>query len=126
MPLIETKLMENEIMIIRKIALAFGLIPWLFLLSFYSLIIRFKLIYYLLPPARPIDPKEIGMPIHTGVIYGLFILLLAAIPIIVYSTITSIVKRKKKHSLYFIFCLIGLLVCFYVLMNSKIMDWYFD
>ena len=113
-------------MIIRKIAIAFGLIPWLFLLSFYSLILRFKLNYHVLPIVKPLDPKEIGMPIHTGIINGFSILLIASIPIIMYSTFTSIVRRKKKHSVYFIFCLIGLLVCFYVLMTSKLMDWYFE
>jgi hypothetical protein len=110
----------------KKISIFMSLMPWAFLLSFYSLIIRFKVKYGLWPLSNPIDPKKIDMSRHIFLTNILIFATFLSIPFVCYFGYKTLKDRNPKGIAFFLVCLLGLIIAIYLLKFGRMTEWYFD
>ncbi|MFM2385312.1 MAG: hypothetical protein RL660_69 [Bacteroidota bacterium] len=108
-----------------RISTYFILLPTLFDLGFVALVVRFKLRFGNSPLINPIDPKEIGMPIHVSTLDLLWVLTLLTSPIYLYF-LFRFVRRPKSRTAYFLCYTLVLGLFFYWLFVSKYALWFID
>lgn len=118
---------RKEIILFKKVSFWISLIPWSFLLTFYGLVIRFRLKYKAWPDENPIDPKEISMDGHIGIIYLLLL----------YSLLSSIFfvflvfrlfrnKPEKEDLLVIVIFFMGLVFFVHWLFYCRLTDWFIE
>ncbi len=104
-----------------------AIIPWIFILLFYLLIIRYKVVYGLNPLEPPIsDPKDINMFFHVKIIQNLFFLSIVTIPIFFYWIYLSLRHKNSKDTFITIILGGGLLLEFILVILDSNFTWFFD
>lgn len=112
--------------IVRKITFWFSLVPYSFLIAFYTLIWRYNIKYNTLPIESFIDPKEIGMDNHIFIIDLLLMLSVLSLLSLPYS-LYIVFKNKNKIDVYILFSQILAIVFFiYCVRFDDNSFWYFD
>lgn len=98
-----------------------------FFLSFFSLLLfRFKLKYGVFPSENPIDPKSIGMTFHIKLVDFLIVCTFLCLPILLYIALSAFRLNNTKMKIVVLVSALGMIVSFYMLKFSNIMEWYFD
>lgn len=119
--------LKREILLFKKETFWISLVPWSFLLAFYALVIRFRLKYDVWPLQNPIDPNQISMNVHIGIIYLLLLYSLLSSIFFVFLVFRLFRNKPEKEDLQIIVIFfIGLMFFAHWLFMSSLADWFLD
>lgn len=112
--------------LIKLIRTTIAFSPWLFLISFYSLLLRFKYKYNSWPTTiHPIESNYVGMKFHKSFIDLSMLFTLPSILFIIYLVYLAIKSKKISDILLASIAMFGLILCVIFITNkTNSLLWY--